>query len=81
MIYPDVNLETWLKKYPVLEVQKKRCHHCKSLRIANIPFIEKDWVGLQSKDCACGKGKAISVCTIRSTSEAFPLLENWIKHF
>lgn len=69
MIYPNVSLEEWLEKYPVLEIKKKRCHYCREFRVANIPFIEKDWVGLQSKDCSCGKGKAISVCMIRKTLE------------
>ena len=78
MIYPNVTLKDWLKKYPVLEVKKKRCHHCLQMIVANIPFIEKDWVGLESKDCACGKGRTISVFTMRTTSETFPLLENWL---
>lgn len=65
MIYPEVSLKDWLKKYPVLEIKKIKCHHCRVPMIADIPFIEKNWIGLESKDCACGKGKGISISTPR----------------
>ena len=52
---------------------KKACHFCKAPRIAKRPFIDTNWVGLQSEDCSCGKGKAISVSMIRESS---PLKEN-----
>ena len=40
MIFPDIDLDDWIKKYPALEVISRPCHYCKSSRVANIPFIE-----------------------------------------
>lgn len=66
MIFPDVSTEEWCRRYPALEVKSRPCHTCRRPRTANIPFIEKHWVGLRSKDCMCGRGKAIAVSTPRT---------------
>lgn len=81
MIFPDIDLDDWIKKYPALEVISRPCHYCKSSRVANIPFIEKDWVGLQSKDCSCGFGKGISISTPNPHSQFSKQFNRFIKNF
>ena len=53
MIFPEVNLDEWLKKYPALEVEKERCANCGASVEINKPFIMKDWVGIAAI-CKCG---------------------------
>jgi hypothetical protein len=81
MLYPKIAVEEWIKKYPALSVIKRKCFHCKNRLTTTIPFVEKHWAGLQSEDCTCGKGKAISISTIRPNSEFSGLLDSWFKHF
>lgn len=55
MIYPDVTLEEWLKKYPGLEVFSQPCPQCKETISTKTPFITKHYAGLEGKACyACG---------------------------
>lgn len=81
MIYPEVSLKDWLKKYPVLEIRRQKCRSCSSVQLTNIPFIEKDWIGLKSLDCQCGKYKAISVSIANPNSEFRAKFENWLTSF
>jgi hypothetical protein len=63
MIYPDVTTEEWTKRHPDLEVEHDDCPECGTIRVLNIPFIKKDWVGLASKPCECGCPPAVSQVT------------------
>lgn len=81
MIYPEVTLEEWLREHPVLEIRKAKCKSCGTILVTNIPFIEKDWLGIQSKDCTCGKSKAISVSVVRKSSAAFGLVDSRVSAF
>lgn len=61
MIFPDVSLESWLKKYPALKVRKGKCPQCGSRIKTETPFVSSDWAGL-TNICSCGyDGMDISV--------------------
>lgn len=53
MIYPNVSLDEWLKKYD-LEVEIFECSKCGVRLEVNIPILTKDSAGLISKRCDCG---------------------------
>jgi len=55
MIFPDVSLKEWLTKYDELEIEKGACNNCGKEMPTIKPFIEKDYVGLVSKNCLCDK--------------------------
>lgn len=57
MIYPKISLSAWLKKYPELEVLKKKCDSCDSVMCATTPFIDGPYVGLVAPSCPCGKNR------------------------
>ena len=61
MIYPEISLERWCEQNPLLEVRKDKCDYCGGEFLANIPFIDKNWVGLTSKKCFCGNTFSIQV--------------------
>ena len=55
MIYPDVTVEEWLKKYSGLKVCEQACPNCKATILTDRPFITKDYAGLEGKFCpSCG---------------------------
>tara|TARA_Y100000034_G_C6910321_1_gene424375 strand:+ start:4234 stop:4482 length:249 start_codon:yes stop_codon:yes gene_type:complete len=64
MIFPDVTLEEWLKRYPELEVIEGTCRFCGNKRRTTKPFITKDYAELRSKRCSCGKDHHISSTSI-----------------
>lgn len=54
MIYPDITLDEWKKRFPGLEVQDVTCE-CGKKGKTTRPFISKDWVGLDMPPCSkCG---------------------------
>lgn len=77
MIFPDVTTEEWVTKYPALSVIKRKCHFCKKPLITSIPFIEKNWIGLMSEDCSCGKGKAISISIVNPKPDFSNAFKRW----
>jgi hypothetical protein len=79
MFFPQVDLKEWLARYPALRVTTRRCYHCRRPMTADIPFIEKHWIGLQSEDCVCGKGKAISVSTPNPSSDFSNEIDAWLR--
>ena len=64
MIFPDISLKKWLSKYPDLEIIEGTCRYCLKKRKTNIPFISKDYLGLVSEPCSCGKDDHISQSSI-----------------
>lgn len=60
MIYPDVTLEDWLRKHPELQVLKKTCDSCGKDMFSTVPFMTKDYYGLESPKCSCGKNRNIT---------------------
>jgi len=54
MIYPEISVEEWVKRYSDLEILEEECPNCERLVMVNIPFVSKSWVGLASKPCVCG---------------------------
>lgn len=69
MIYPDVSLEDWLKRYPELDLLEKECDHCGSLMRANKPFLTKGYAGVLSPKCECGKNKTICSSRVTTSNE------------
>lgn len=55
MIFPNVSLEKFLKKYNELEIESGFCNNCHKEIKTEKPFIEKGFVGLISHDCSCNK--------------------------
>lgn len=50
MIYPDVTVEEWKKRYGVRDFSEK-CRACGTLNTVNRPFITKDHAGLCIESC------------------------------
>ena len=58
MIYPEVKLDSWLKKYD-LKIEIEQCRLCKKEYKLNIPFLMKGYAGLEMEQHGCftmGKG-------------------------
>jgi hypothetical protein len=79
VIYPQVTVEEWCKRYPALAVVKRPCRACRKQRLACVPFIEREWVGLRSAACPCGKGQSLSVSTLRPSSQLNSLMSDWFE--
>lgn len=74
MIYPDVTLEEWLKRYPDLKVVTGICDGCGGPKPTIKPFRFKHGVGLECLPCSCGKGRhSSSTMLITETKE----IEKW----
>lgn len=58
MIFVDVKIDDWLKRYPELQVKETECPDCGEIIMALRPFISKDYVGLTSGPCTCGSVRA-----------------------
>lgn len=58
MIFPNVSTKAWLTKYPFLKVISSTCDGCGSKRSTTKPFISKEYVGLESPKCPCGKSSS-----------------------
>ena len=64
MIYPDVTVEEWCRRYD-LSVEKDRCPKCRKAIYTSRPFIEKGFVGLIAPKCSCGYDSGFSVQEVR----------------
>jgi len=53
LIFPDLPLEYWCKKYN-LEVQEIECPNCGLIQKTTIPFISQENVGLMAPLHDCG---------------------------
>lgn len=74
MIYPDIPLENWLKKYD-LEVTEKICAHCEGTFQTTIPILIKGYAGLETPQHGCPRQFAAAVFTPTS----FEKTELWQK--
>ena len=54
MIYPQISLENWVKKYR-LKVEDYDCEKCGKTFKIDIPVLTADSAGLQSKIHGCGQ--------------------------
>lgn len=70
MIYPDIPLKVWLKKYPDLEVLSHKCESCGEISKSETPFLTKEYAGLESQPCSCGKGRGGCSTYVTITKEA-----------
>jgi hypothetical protein len=56
---PELSLNTWFKIYPALKALTPLTCHCgKILDIE--PFVSKNFIGIKSDSCSCGRGKKFS---------------------
>lgn len=67
MIYPDVSLEEWCEKWD-LEVESSTCYECGRKAYSTIPYLEKDYAGLESPLCPCGSGPCVAVMVPRTAA-------------
>jgi hypothetical protein len=51
MLFPDVTLKEWIKKYPALSAIEVECLHCSGTILTEKPFVTKDYVGLSASEC------------------------------
>jgi hypothetical protein len=70
MIYPDVSLQDWLKKYPELDVLERTCPACGTIRKADRPFVRKGYAGVEAGNCICGKDPSTCSSQVTTTAEA-----------
>ena len=55
MIFPEVSIEQWSKKYSV-NPRATDCLDCGGIIITNIPYLTKDYSGFIAFQCPdCGK--------------------------
>lgn len=57
MIRPDVSLDTWLMRFPGLQVKEKTCLGCGTRLKTTIPVISNDYAGLTAPKCGCTNGR------------------------
>jgi len=76
MIFPEISLDAWLKKYPDLEVKQGKCDYCDASLETTRPFISKDFVGLKAPKCPCGKGRHTTMVAITNSENAFTYWED-----
>lgn len=69
MIFPEYTTEDWIKKYPSLKQTKGVCDYCLNDRVATIPYVTKDTIGLVSPKCSCGKSHQSTRCFILKNSK------------
>ncbi|NET07839.1 MAG: hypothetical protein F6K09_18890 [Merismopedia sp. SIO2A8] len=74
MIFPDVSLMNWLKRWSCLSVIEDQCDACGETLFTTIPFITKDYAGLTAPQCSCGKNKQTVSVTVTRTQKA---IDDW----
>jgi ribosome-binding protein aMBF1 (putative translation factor) len=61
MIYPDVPVDKWIKKYD-LKIYHRQCPHCSVTVSTNRPWITVDYAGIELEYCpSCNKKIGMSV--------------------
>lgn len=68
MIYPDIELNTWLQKFD-LEVTEKLCPKCKQVFLTNIPILIKGYAGLETPEHDCGSQYKAAIFTPTSSEK------------
>lgn len=69
MIFPDISIQEWKRKYPTLECVETRCIDCNAPVIAVKPYITKDYVGLVSNPCSCGSTRTGCQSSVTRTAD------------
>lgn len=72
MIYINMDLDKFCKKYKINVVSKK-CT-CGRTIITNKPFITKDYAGLTAEKCKCGNKSMVETLVTRTKEEH----ESWV---
>lgn len=76
MIFPDVTIEKWIKKYPQLQEMYDqdciKCGECGSKFTLIRPYIDKDYIGFE---CDCTNCDEITTCSKPYSEEK---IEMWL---
>lgn len=54
MLYPEVSLSEWTKKYG-LQIKSKKCSKCGAIFDTTIPVLIKGYAGLETPTHECGR--------------------------
>lgn len=68
MIFPNIPLNDWLKKYPI-DIRIGECE-CGDICTTTIPVVIKGLVGLTSPTCKCGRQYSVSTYIHRDPRKA-----------
>jgi len=69
MLYPQVSAQDWIKQYPELSMITKACDSCGKEMAATIPFVNKDYAGLEAPMCSCGQNRYTCSISVTRTHE------------
>lgn len=58
---PQLSLEAWFKIYPLLRTSYPLACLCGQQIAEAFPFVMGDWVGIEGKQCICGRPAPFSV--------------------
>lgn len=80
MIYPDIPLNEWRRKYPDLDILVRTCDHCGARMETSRPFISANYIGLTTPPCVCGRNRFGASSTITRTKSERDLWDNALGH-
>jgi hypothetical protein len=69
MIFPDVSLEEWKKRFPKLKEIVGACDACGASMITRRPFLEKNYAGLVAESCSCGKNRHAPIIGVTTSAQ------------
>jgi len=69
MIFVDVPIEAWLRRYPELSIVEGICNSCERPLKANQPFVTKGYAGLRAEDCLCGENTHTSMSLVSTSRQ------------
>ena len=68
MIYPNVSVEEWCKRYKIT-VKTRPCTKCGKLQTTSIPWASQGWRGLVAPLHDCGIGYELSTAVAADKKE------------
>lgn len=55
MIPAGMTIKEWLKRYPELDLLNSKCNACNQPMTECKPFRDRNYAGIESLPCKCGK--------------------------
>jgi hypothetical protein len=80
VLFPEVTLDQWLKKYPELEVIEGFCDHCGEPLKAVKPFITNRYAGIMAPECRCGKNRHSVMSLVTNSYKTHLEWESILQH-
>lgn len=74
MLYPEVNIDTWLEKYPSLRKALPAECLCGRAVTTLKPYYAKNSLGITSGPCECGRERPFSASLLRG-----PIRDEFLK--